>query len=76
MSHSSLVKIRLVLHGHATDVAQMEPDCVFVDSPIDVPPGEATLVLNVDESERRWRVCLPQGVSSRSEKIVIPAVVP
>ena len=76
MSHSSLVKIRLLLDGHSIDVAQMGPDCLFVDLPIDAPPGEATIVLNVDQSERRWRVRLPQGISASSEKIVIAAVIP
>jgi hypothetical protein len=76
VSHSSLVKIRLLLDGHSIDVAQLGPDCLFVDSPMDAPPGEATIMLNVDQAERRWRVRLAEGISSRSEKIVIAAAIP
>jgi len=71
--HSALVKIRLLVNGGALEVAQMGSDCLFVDSPVDLPPGEATVVLRVDESERRWRVRLPEGVTANSERVPIAA---
>jgi hypothetical protein len=37
----------------------------------DHPPGEASIVVPVDESERRWSVSLPEGVSAHSERVMI-----
>jgi hypothetical protein len=76
MSHSSIVKIRLLINGCSIDVAQMGPDCLFINSPIDAPPGEATIVLTVDETERHWKVLLPDGICASSEKITIAALPP
>lgn len=72
--HSALVSIRLLVKGDVMPVAQMGPDYLFIDSPVDHQPGEATVVLNVDESESRWKVWLPNGISVTSEKVSIAAL--
>jgi hypothetical protein len=48
--HSAQVKIQLVLYGGSVPVAQMGPDFLFLDAPFDHPPGEASLIFQVDES--------------------------
>ncbi len=35
------------------------------------PLGDARLVLHVDQGERRWGVCLPDGVSAPSLRVAI-----
>ncbi len=35
--------------------------------------GEASLVLRVDQSERSWRVRLPDGISAGSKRVTIAA---
>jgi len=73
--HSAQVKMRLLVNGSSIAVAQMGPDFLLVDAPIDHPPGTASLVLQVDQSERRWDVHLPQGISAASKRVAIAPTV-
>jgi len=49
----------------------MGRDFVRLESPIQYPPGEATILLRVDDSESRWKVRLPNGISADSERVAI-----
>lgn len=69
--HSAQVKMRLLVNGSSIAVDQMGPDFVLVDAPIDHPPGNASLVLRVDQSERCWNVHLPEGFSAASKRVAI-----
>ena len=73
--HSAQVKIRLLINGSSIAVAQMGPDFLLVDAPINHPPGNASLILQVDQSERRWDVNLPEGISAASKRVAIAASV-
>jgi hypothetical protein len=70
-AHSARVEMRLVVNGSSISITQMGPDFLFVESACDYPPGEATIVLRVDDSERRWRVRLPEGISRNSTRVVL-----
>jgi hypothetical protein len=70
-AHSAQVKMRLIVNGECIRVTQMGPDFLFVDSAGDHPPGEATIVLQVDGSERQWQVRLPEGICSASKRIAL-----
>jgi hypothetical protein len=72
--HSAQVKMRLLVNGSSIPVVQMGPDFLLVDAPINHPPGNASLVLQVDHSERRWYVHLPDGISAASRRITIASV--
>ena len=63
--------MRLLVNGSSLSIAQMGPDFLLVDSPIDHPPGNASVVMQVDQSESRWQVNLPEGISTTSKKILI-----
>jgi hypothetical protein len=69
--HSARVKMRLLVNGHSIPVVQMGPDFLRVDAPTSHPPCNASLVLQVDQNERRLNVRLPNGISSESERIAI-----
>ena len=69
--HSALVNMRLLVNGHSLDVAQMGPDFVLLDTPVDLPPSAASLVLRVDQSERCWTVNLPNGISAGAKRVAI-----
>jgi hypothetical protein len=73
--HSAQVKMRLLVNGSSIAVAQMGPDFLLVDAPINHPPGNASLILQVDQSERRWDVNLPEGISAASKRVAIAASV-
>jgi len=67
--------MRLLLNGMSFRIAQMGPDFLFVDSPADLPPGRATIELQVDDSQRAWEVDLPQGMKAGNERVSLGAVV-
>jgi len=71
--HCAVVKIRLLLNGTVIPVAQLGPDFLLLDAPADHPPGDARVVLQVDQSERSWEVSLPHGISASSQRVVIAA---
>jgi len=73
--HSAQVKMRLLVNGSSIPVIQMGPDFLLVDAPFDHPPGDASVVLQVDQSERRWNVRLPNGISANSKRVAIAASV-
>jgi hypothetical protein len=70
-AHSAQVKMRLIVNGASIRITQMGPDFLFIDSASDHPPGEATIVLQVDGSERRWNVHLQNGISAESKRVAI-----
>jgi hypothetical protein len=51
----------------------MGPDYIIVNSDADHPPCDASIILQVDDSERRWDVRLPDGISSRSKRVALSA---
>lgn len=63
--------MRLLVNGLSLSVAQMGPDFLFVDAPVNYPPVAASLVLQVDQSERRWNVHLPNGISAGKKRVEI-----
>lgn len=71
--HSAQVKMRLLVNGSSIVVAQMASDFLLVDNPINHPPGHASLVLQVDQSKRRWDVLLPDGMSAANKRVAIAA---
>ena len=61
--------------GHSIPVAQLGPDFLLLDAPTDHPPGPASILLCVDQSQRRWDVRLPDGISATSKRVAITACV-
>jgi hypothetical protein len=69
--HSADVKMRLYFNGTSLPVAQLGRDFLLLDHPTDHPPCDATLEVRIDDSERRWTVRLPNGISAKSERVEI-----
>ena len=65
--------MRLLVNGLSLPVAQMGPDFVLVEAPVNYPPTAASMVLQVDQSERRWNVHLPSGMSAAKKRVEIAA---
>ena len=70
-AHSARVEMRLIVNGSSVSITQMGPDFLFVESASDHPPGEATIVLQVDDSERQWQVRLPDGISKDAKRVAL-----
>jgi hypothetical protein len=71
--HSSRVEMHLVLNGEAHRVAQLGPDFLMLETPVDHPPVEAEFVFSVDDNCRRWTVRLPDGISRNSIRAKLSA---
>ena len=65
--------MRLLVSGLSIPVAQMGPDFVLLDAAVNHPPADASMVLQVDQIERRWNVHLPQGISAGTSRVAIAA---
>ena len=63
----------LLVNGRAVPVAQLGPDFLLLDEPLDLPAGDASMVMHVDQEERRWNVRLPDGSSAASHRVAISA---
>lgn len=70
-AHSARVEMRLFINGASLGITHMGPDFVLVESPIDFAPGAASILLKVDDSESRWDVRLPNGVSKDSNRVAL-----
>lgn len=68
-AHSAQVEMQLIIDDESISITHMGPDFLIVESPTEHPPGEATIVLQVDQSERRWAVCLPNGVHPGQKRV-------
>lgn len=67
--------MRLIVDGESISITHMGPDFLLIEPASDHPPGDATIVLQVDQSERRWNVRLPDGISTGSKRVAIAASV-
>ncbi len=74
-AHSARVEMLLIVNGASISITQMGPDFLFIEPAGEHPPGDATIVLQVDRSERRWTVRLPDGISANSNRVTIAASV-
>ena len=63
--------MRLLVNDLSLPVTQMGPDFVLLDAPVDHPPADASVVLLVDQSERRWSVRLPDGIAAGTKRVAI-----
>lgn len=72
--HSAKVEIWLLLNGSTLRVSQLGPDFLILNQPDHYPPGIATLILSIDDHERRWEVRLPEGLSPGRRRVPIASI--
>jgi hypothetical protein len=70
-AYSARVKMRLIVNGESIRITHMGPDFLLVDCHTDYPPGDATIMMQVDQSESQWRVRLPNGISRESKHVAL-----
>ncbi len=70
-AHSAQVEMRLIINGSDICITHMGGDFIFVETPAEHPPCEAFILLIVDESETRWKVKLPEGMTSASKRVAL-----
>lgn len=65
--------MRLLVNDLTVPVVQLGPDFLLLDAPLNLPAGDASVVMQVDHGERRWNVRLPDGSSAASRRVTIEA---
>ena len=68
--YSARVRLRLVVGSASFEVEQVSPSSCLLAHPIDHPPCDAELIVEVDGRERTRRVALPQGIERASNRVV------
>jgi hypothetical protein len=66
--YSAKVSLNLEVDGRLISLHQIGPDSIWLREPIDLPPGDATVIMHVDEFEQQWAVYLPDGLSANSRE--------
>ena len=61
----------LFVNGTSIGITHMARDFVLVESPIEHRPVEASILLKVDDSESKWNVFLPEGMSHTSNRVAL-----
>lgn len=62
--HSTDVRLVLTIAGTRHEVAQVGPDYLIFREPVDLPPCEGVLSIEVDGVERRRTIRLEDGAKS------------
>ncbi len=72
--YSSHVDLTLVVDGMKFRVAQVGPDSLILQSPCNLEPGFADLIIRVDNSIEKYRIVLYQG--SSADNPIVPYETP
>jgi hypothetical protein len=56
--------MQLFVNGHALKIAQLGPQFLMLDQPVEHPPADAEILMSVDGKQERWQVHLPDGIST------------
>jgi hypothetical protein len=60
---SADVQMELRLQDRVLSIAQLGPDFLILEEPVEHPPAEAEIRVSIDGHERRWMVYLPDGLA-------------
>lgn len=61
----------LNVNGFTLPIAQLGPDFLVLERPINHTPCEAVIAMSVDGNESRWRVRLADGIRTDQRKTSI-----
>ena len=60
--------MELCVNGHILAIAQLGPNFLVLETPIDHPPVDAEIGMWIDGREDRWRVRLANGIQAGQRK--------
>jgi hypothetical protein len=73
-NHSADVRMYLVANGSRIEVAGCLDNTCTLRQPQAIPPCGAELVVIIDGVERRRRILLPEGITSKSSTVQFSAI--
>jgi hypothetical protein len=62
-AYSADVRMELRLQDRVLSIAQLGPDFLILEEPVEHPPAQAEILVSIDGRERRWMVYLPDGLT-------------
>lgn len=68
---SSVADFELLANGQSYGVVQVASDFLILESPQQIPPGDAELIIRVDGEVIHRRIALPQGVTPEMGRVRI-----
>ncbi len=60
--------MELRINGFVLAIGQLGPDFIILDKPLPHPPSDAEITVSIDGNERRWKVQLPDGISTKKSR--------
>lgn len=68
LGYSAAVRMQMIVDARHFAVAQIGPDFLVLNEPLDASPTRAELVVQIDDSEKRRAIFLPDGVGASDER--------
>ena len=70
-SHSASVRMTLQIGEDSLDVTQATPDRIFLRQPVDLPPCEGVLDIEIDGQKTSKMVRLPHGANESDRSVEV-----
>jgi len=74
MGYSTTVRMHLIVGAQCFAVAQVGPDFMILETPVDLPPTQGELVVRIDGDEKRRSIDLPHGARATDAETRIASV--
>jgi hypothetical protein len=68
---STIASFELIAAGNSYDVAQVASSFLILESPQVIPPGDAELIIRVEDETIHRRIVLPHGATPEMEIVPI-----
>ena len=69
--YSTVADFELRANGQSYAVVQVAADFLILESPQQIPPGDAELIIRVDKEVMKRHLALPQGATPEMERVPI-----
>jgi hypothetical protein len=63
-----MVQMQIIVDQRRFSVAQVGPDFLVLNEPLNLPPTRAELVVRIDDTEKRRTIFFPDGVRASDER--------
>jgi hypothetical protein len=69
VGYSANVRLFLIAQGHRLNVSHLEPNHCRVRNPVEIAPGPAELVIEIDDRQERRAIILDHGITPPSTEV-------
>jgi hypothetical protein len=72
--YSSHVDLALIVNGETLRLAQVGPESLILQTPCDLEPGFADLIITIDDLIEKYRIAIYEGSSAQNPIVRYDAV--